>query len=113
MIFGGAGDDRLYGNLGDDALFGGTGNDRLYGELGNDIVIGGELSSDVTRDVLLEALEMWSADQQISAELSEGLLDDEDFDRLFDSFGDDWYALGGDDSLKSNLPWDQDVVTQI
>jgi Ca2+-binding RTX toxin-like protein len=39
---GGADDDYLYGNAGNDTLLGGTGNDYLYGRGGNDSFTGGE-----------------------------------------------------------------------
>ena len=40
-LFGGDGNDRLSGGLGDDVLDGGEGNDRLYGNFGRDLLIGG------------------------------------------------------------------------
>ncbi|MGE6171439.1 VCBS domain-containing protein, partial [Aeromonas media] len=41
ILFGQGGDDFLYGGAGNDILFGGSGNDTLYGESGNDILSGG------------------------------------------------------------------------
>lgn len=40
-LFGGKGDDKLYGRSGNDFLYGGAGKDRLYGEAGNDVLSGG------------------------------------------------------------------------
>ena len=40
-LFGGEGDDRLTGGLGDDVLDGGPGDDRLDGSFGRDLLIGG------------------------------------------------------------------------
>jgi len=40
-LFGGAGDDELYGGIGNDRLFGGAGNDRLKGEDGENVLVGG------------------------------------------------------------------------
>jgi Ca2+-binding RTX toxin-like protein len=40
-LFGGAGNDVLFGLMGDDLLDGGDDNDWLYGGLGNDTLIGG------------------------------------------------------------------------
>ena len=41
-IFGGPGDDRLFGGRGPDLLLGGLGDDRLNGKRGRDILIGGD-----------------------------------------------------------------------
>ena len=41
VLFGLGGNDHLYGGSGDDVLFGGSGNDHLYGGSGNDILFGG------------------------------------------------------------------------
>ena len=38
VLFGLGGNDHLYGGSGDDVLFGGSGNDHLYGGSGNDII---------------------------------------------------------------------------
>lgn len=42
MLYGGTGDDELYGGSGDDTLYGGDGDDELYGGSGNDTLYGGE-----------------------------------------------------------------------
>ncbi len=47
---GGAGDDFIGGNLGDDILLGGPGNDRLTAGAGNDLLLGGS-----ERDILIGA----------------------------------------------------------
>ena len=41
-LFGGAGNDVLFGLMGDDLLDGGDGNDWLYGGLGTDTLVGGK-----------------------------------------------------------------------
>ncbi|MGS3176382.1 type I secretion C-terminal target domain-containing protein, partial [Aeromonas sanarellii] len=41
ILFGQGGDDFLYGGAGNDILFGGSGNDTLYGESGSDVLGGG------------------------------------------------------------------------
>ncbi|MFR9703108.1 type I secretion C-terminal target domain-containing protein, partial [Aeromonas sanarellii] len=41
ILFGQGGDDFLYGGAGNDILFGGSGNDTLYGESGSDVLSGG------------------------------------------------------------------------
>lgn len=41
-LYGGAGNDTIKGNKGDDELYGGTGNDKLYGGAGDDYLVGGE-----------------------------------------------------------------------
>lgn len=55
-LYGGAGDDQITGNKGDDDLYGGTGNDSLKGGAGNDWMDGGEgndtLKGDAGDDVL-------------------------------------------------------------
>lgn len=40
-LYGGAGDDKLYGSTGDDLLDGGAGNDQLFGVGGHDSLYGG------------------------------------------------------------------------
>ena len=42
MLVTGDGNDRLYGDAGDDTLTAGSGDDRLYGSYGNDIMEGGD-----------------------------------------------------------------------
>jgi hypothetical protein len=42
QIFGFAGGDHLWGEEGDDDVFGGVGNDRLYGGSGTDVLGGGD-----------------------------------------------------------------------
>lgn len=39
VIYGGSGNDVIYGDEGDDILIGGKGNDELWGEEGNDIIV--------------------------------------------------------------------------
>lgn len=41
LIDGGAGDDSVFGNLGNDSISGGSGNDRIEGDLGNDSIVAG------------------------------------------------------------------------
>jgi len=54
--FGGAGNDKIYGSFGDDALNGGGGDDTLAGYGGNDIINGNDgadyLYGDVGNDIL-------------------------------------------------------------
>lgn len=55
-LFGGAGNDALFGSFGSDLMHGGTGNDTLDGQDGDDILFGGAgndlLEGDAGRDVL-------------------------------------------------------------
>ncbi len=41
ILFGLGGDDTIHGNSGDDAIFGGGGDDRIYGGKGDDLLRGG------------------------------------------------------------------------
>lgn len=41
LLYGGLGNDQLYGQGGDDLLNGGDGDDALYGDAGNDLLVGG------------------------------------------------------------------------
>jgi hypothetical protein len=41
-MYGGHGNDRLYGGLAGDILNGGPGNDRVFGGFGNDVLVGGD-----------------------------------------------------------------------
>lgn len=56
VLFGLGGNDHLYGGSGDDVLFSGSGNDHLYGGSGNDILFGGSgddyLDGGEGRDIL-------------------------------------------------------------
>lgn len=56
-LYGGAGNDTIKGNKGDDYLDGGIGNDKLYGGAGHDYLVGGEgddlLKGDAGDDVLI------------------------------------------------------------
>ncbi|PCH67324.1 MAG: hypothetical protein COC12_11565 [Rhodobacteraceae bacterium] len=49
-LFGGSGNDALYGSAGHDTLVGGAGNDRLYGGNGIDILKGGTGDDDLYGD---------------------------------------------------------------
>jgi len=49
VLIGGAGNDYLFGNVGDDSLYGGEGDDRLFGEAGDDQLFGGD-GNDFLRD---------------------------------------------------------------
>ena len=48
MIRAGAGNDRLYGGEGDDKLFGQAGNDRIIANEGNDVLNGGARNDRMT-----------------------------------------------------------------
>ena len=56
-LYGGTGNDRLWGGKGDDILLGEDGNDRLNGGKGNDLLIGGQgadqLFGDDDEDLLI------------------------------------------------------------
>lgn len=57
VIYGGAGNDRLFGRGGDDQIFGKEGNDRIWGNRGDDLLRGG-LGNDILKgDVLLDRSE--------------------------------------------------------
>jgi Ca2+-binding RTX toxin-like protein len=71
-LFGGTGDDSLYGNAGGDFLFGGAGNDDLYGGAGDDFLFGGpgndSLSGGRGDDILYSSV---GADRLIGGEGSD------------------------------------------
>ena len=56
-IFGGSGDDTVWGMYGNNILYGGAGNDTIYGGVGNDVLVGGSgddyLEGDDGNDILL------------------------------------------------------------
>ena len=57
VLWGGRGDDRLYGGHGNDLLFGGLGDDVLRGRRGSDLVVGGwdadEIRGNRDNDILV------------------------------------------------------------
>ena len=53
ILFGGSGDDRLHGGRGTDTLTGGPGHDRLGGGNGDDILVDGETDGEAARDVFV------------------------------------------------------------
>ena len=56
IIFGGDGDNIIYGGLGPDTIFGGDGNDTLHGGLGTDTIFGGDgndiINGNLSADVI-------------------------------------------------------------
>jgi Ca2+-binding RTX toxin-like protein len=61
LLFGGDGDDLLVGASGDDVLVGGRGSDRLVGASGDDILIGGELACRWTLPAVRSLGVAWAA----------------------------------------------------
>lgn len=61
-IFGGSGDDTVWGMYGNNILYGGAGNDTIYGGVGNDVLVGGSgddyLEGDDGNDILLGGMVM-------------------------------------------------------
>jgi uncharacterized delta-60 repeat protein len=59
VLFGGAGDDKLFGGTNNDILVGGAGNDQLDGGAGDDVMVGGagrdDLDSRLGNDLLVGA----------------------------------------------------------
>nr|WP_256939073.1 calcium-binding protein [Acinetobacter harbinensis] len=104
-IFSGAGDDILYGKIGDDSFYGGDGLDKLYGNDGNDHLEGGkgadELYGENGNDLLkgdagADLLDAGNGDDQLYGGL--------DNDTLLGGSGDDQLEGGdGDDSLDGGL----------
>ena len=47
----------------------------------------------------------------VTSEFENSLIDDNAVDSMFDSLGDDWFAVGDDDLSLDLNPWDADVVT--
>ncbi|MBD2104312.1 alkaline phosphatase [Leptolyngbya sp. FACHB-261] len=41
LLYGGLGNDRVFGQGGNDQLYGGQGDDQLFGDAGNDLLVGG------------------------------------------------------------------------
>ena len=56
MLYGGAGDDHIHGETGDDVIYGGKGNDTIQDGFGDDRLIGGKgddfLGGDLGNDVM-------------------------------------------------------------
>lgn len=75
-LFGGAGNDALFGSFAADLMHGGTGNDTLDGQDGDDILFGGAgndlLEGDAGRDVLSGAAGRDTLDGGLSDDLMSG-----------------------------------------
>jgi hypothetical protein len=119
-LFGGAGDDKLAGNIGDDVLDGDKGNDSLTGNGGRDLLIGGEnvdtLNASKGEDILIggslvyadylralcEIMKVWTSGestydriQDLTTNSIDSLLDhvfsDSATDTLNGGSGSDWF----------------------
>jgi VCBS repeat-containing protein len=94
-LYGGPGDDILWGGKTDDRLFGEAGNDRLHGGKGNDIAIGDDgddrIFGGVGNDILLGGA---GADRLFGSVGNDVLTGGDGDDRLFDSPGHD-VLIGG------------------
>ena len=86
ILHGQSGNDYIRGNLGNDLLIGGTGRDYLYGNAGNDVLIGGDLNTSRSFDQLLSDLTSWVTDADNLVSPSSSL------DSLFTAISDDGEA---------------------
>ncbi len=66
ILIGGDGDDTLVGGLGRDLLIGGRGADKIAGDAGDDILIAGYSDYDANRSALLSVLAEWTRDLSYS-----------------------------------------------
>jgi len=61
LIDGGDGDDTITGSAGNDFLVGGDGSDRIVGSAGHDVLVAGDPAYRFTRDALWAVLADWMA----------------------------------------------------
>jgi Ca2+-binding RTX toxin-like protein len=98
-LVGGSGNDQLHGGAGRDVLIGGTGADRLFGESGDDILIGGGAAKENDSAALDAIAAAWSAKGDFPSRIASlaGLLnpatviDDKARDTLNGGSGQDWF----------------------
>ena len=101
ILHGQEGNDYIRGGLGSDMLIGGTGRDYLYGDAGNDVMIGGTPGSFVSYADLFAALMDWDNDAINMVFPSSSLntvfslmIDDGESDLLADTSGTDAFLRG-------------------
>ena len=90
ILRGQGGRDYIRGGTGNDMLIGGTGRDYLYGDAGNDVLIGGFFNSFRAYDDLINDLDDW--DNMIAMSLTalfSAIDNDNESDVLSDRSGDD------------------------
>jgi Ca2+-binding RTX toxin-like protein len=113
LIFGGLGTDKLVGGVRADLLVGGDANDTLLDAFGDDVLVGGNVSNQLTDDFFRHVLEQWNNDHSPNDRFAAALSDDGAADAMFDSLGDDWFAVGFDDSAVDFNPFDDDLITAL
>jgi Ca2+-binding RTX toxin-like protein len=94
-VLGGAGNDTLTGNSGDDVLEGGTGNDNLTGNAGNDVLDGGTGNDYLYGEAGDDHLLGGAGDDYLSGGAGNDIIDGgSGSDRLYGGAGDDIYIFG-------------------
>jgi Ca2+-binding RTX toxin-like protein len=94
-IFGGSGKDQLWGEAGDDELNGGSGDDRLWGGIGNDVLNGGGFNDRLWGGDGNDILRGGAGHDELSGERGDDRLEGGvGNDQFWDGDGDD-VALGG------------------
>jgi hypothetical protein len=111
LLFGGAGYDMLVGGVRGDLLVGGDGTDKIMDAFGDDIQVGGDVSHTLTDDFLRGVLAQWVDDRSRDDRFEVALTDDGAVDKMFDSFGDDWFVVGSNDRNIDLHRFDDDLVT--
>ena len=116
VLVGGGGKDKLYGGSGRDLLIGGDGKDALYGQGYDDILVGS--TTDYDQDVQALALlsNAWTSTNSyadrlaeirvgsgdlggVRLEAGETVHADNDRDKLFGSWGRDWFLAEDEDRI--------------
>ena len=121
ILHGFGGNDYIRGGFGNDMLIGGSGRDYLYGGFGNDISIGGSFRTDLSRSYtqLTGDVANWSAaigtpeSSTILDDLFLALADDEEFDLMADILGSDAFLsrIDQDRVMGANADSGDDSVT--
>ncbi len=98
-IYGGAGDDTIYGNKGSDLIFGGVGDDIVFGGWGADTIRGGSGNDDLRGGQVFDEIYGGSGDDFVGGgEGSDKLWGDDGDDILMGNKDDDkiWGGTGND-----------------
>ena len=106
VIDGGAGQDFINGNIGDDLIVGGLDSDLLHGNLGNDVIFGEEQADQAER-ITAGATEDGSGLQGDLIDASSG------DDRVFGGAGNDLIAGGAGNDFIASGGGDDHIVTDL
>lgn len=100
-MVGGAGNDKIYGDKGDDLLIGGTGKEKMRGGHGDDLMVASSTANDNDVASLDAALADWTSGDLAGALVDLGAItDDLDKDYLKGDKGHDELFGGVGDKLK-------------